>query len=172
MEAELPDHPHPHPHRPGDDHHHHDANVPALLRAARGAYGDAIRARLSALDCDDLPRNGAFVLGGLEWHHGATGVLTAELGVSKQTVAQLIDTLAVRGYLERVEDPDEASRVILRLTARGRAAAAAVGEALVLVDDELAAICTPDQLAGLRAGLEALAAIRHRHRHDEERADH
>ena len=46
-----------------------DVVIPALLRAARGTYGQAIRDQLSAAGCDDLPRNGAFVLEG--WPTGA-----------------------------------------------------------------------------------------------------
>ena len=55
---------------------------------------------------DDLPRNGAFVLGGMANHGAALGDLVKQLGVSKQAISQLIDTLVLRGYLERHPDED------------------------------------------------------------------
>ena len=81
-----------------------DVVLPALLRAARGAYSHVIRAELVGGGFDDLPRNGPFVLGGLVNHGGSLAGLTRELGVTKQAASQLIDTLVVRGYLERVPD--------------------------------------------------------------------
>jgi hypothetical protein len=101
--------------------------IPALLRAARGAYGNAIRARLAAADCDDMPRNGPYVLGGMANHGGSAGDLIRQLGVTKQAASQLIDTLVVRGYLERQVDPEDRRRMLIALTERGRAAAVVAG---------------------------------------------
>src|SRR5689334_4573730 len=98
--------------------------IPVLLRHARTAYGAAMRAALAGIDCDDMPRNGMYVVGGLAM--GAGGVplkqLVKELGVSKQAAGQLVDTLVLRGYLERAADPDDRRRISVTLTARGRAA--------------------------------------------------
>ena len=40
--------------------------TPTLMRAARGAYAQSIRAHLHAIGVDDLPRNGAFILAGID----------------------------------------------------------------------------------------------------------
>jgi DNA-binding MarR family transcriptional regulator len=136
--------------------------LPALLRAARGSYGHAIRHNLEAAGFDDLPRNGAFVLGGMANHGGSAAGLIRELGVSKQAASQLIDTLVVRGYLERRVDTDDRRRMTIELTDRGRAAAQAIRAGVVAVDDELAGLISPEELAGLRAGLVALTTIRER----------
>jgi DNA-binding MarR family transcriptional regulator len=143
--------------------------IPALLRAARGAYGHAIQARLVAADFDDIPRNGPFVLGGMANHGGTATQLIRELGVSKQAASQLIDTLVIRGYLQRETNPDDRRRVSIELTDRGRAAAAAVREGVLAVDAELAALISPHEMAGLMAGLGALCEIRER-MEDEARA--
>jgi DNA-binding MarR family transcriptional regulator len=135
--------------------------LPALLRAARGAYGHAVRTRLAA-DFDDLPRNGPYVLGGMANHGGTAAQLIRELGVSKQAASQLIDTLVLRGYLVREVNPDDRRRMDINLTERGRAAADAVRTGVLSVDTELAAMITPEELAGLRAGLIALCDIRDR----------
>lgn len=140
--------------------HHDDLPIPGLLRAARGAYGHAIQARLAAAGLDDLPRNGPFVLGGMVNGGGAAGDLVRQLGVSKQAASQLVDVLVLRGYLDRQIDPDDRRRMTIALTERGRAAAAAVRAGVEEVDGELALRLSAAQLAGLRAGLEALCAIR------------
>jgi DNA-binding MarR family transcriptional regulator len=134
--------------------------IPALLRAARGSYGHAIRAHLAAAGFDDLPRNSAYVLGGIVNHGGSASGLVRELGVSKQAASQLIDTLVVRGYLQREADPEDRRRVTIDVTERGRAAAAAVRAGVQEIEAQLAAAVSPAQLAGMRAGLTALCAIR------------
>jgi DNA-binding MarR family transcriptional regulator len=135
------------------------AVIPALLRAARGAYGAAIRDELAADGIDDLPRNGAFVLGGMANHGGSPGDLIRELRVSKQAASQLIDLLVLRGFLERHIDPADRRRLTIELTPRGHAAAAAVRRGVVSVDEELARRLDSVELAGLRAGLAELADI-------------
>jgi DNA-binding MarR family transcriptional regulator len=134
--------------------------LPALLRAARGAYRNAVRRELAAGGFDDLPQNGPHVLGGMANHGGSLGDLVRELGVSKQSASQLVDSLVLRGYLERHVNPDDRRRLDVVLTDRGRAAAAAVRAAVESVDDELARRISPAELAGLAAGLIALTEIR------------
>ena len=136
--------------------------IPALLRAARGAYGHAIRSRLAAAGLDDMPRSGPFILGGLANHRVAAGDLIRQLGVTKQAASQLIDTLVLRGYLEREAHPSDRRRVSIELTDRGRAAAAVVRDGVEAIDAELAQRLSPSELAGFRAGLEALTDIRER----------
>jgi DNA-binding MarR family transcriptional regulator len=134
--------------------------IPALLRAARGSYGHAIRMRLAAAGFDDLPRNGAYVIGGIVNHGGSASGLVRELGVSKQAASQLIDTLVVRGYLRREVHPEDRRRVTIEVTERGRAAAEAVRSGVKSIDARLATTISPAQLAGMRAGLAALCEIR------------
>src|SRR3954470_364051 len=134
--------------------------LPALLRGARGSYSRAIRRHLVDAGCDDMPRNAPFVVGGMVNHEGEPQALLRQLGVSKQAQSQLVDTLVLRGYLTREQDPRDRRRMTLHVTARGRKAAAASAAGVREVDDELARRLTPDQLAGLRVGLVALCDIR------------
>jgi DNA-binding MarR family transcriptional regulator len=134
--------------------------LPALLRAARGAYGNAVRRELAANGFDDMPRNGPYVLGGMANRGGSLRDLVRQLGTSKQSASQLIDVLVLRGYLERHVSPDDRRRLELVLTDRGRAAADVVRTAVESVDDELARRISPSELAGLAAGLVALTEIR------------
>jgi DNA-binding MarR family transcriptional regulator len=146
---------------PGDD------NVPILqlMRAARDVYRDAVREALERAGCDDIPRSALFVLADLD--HGAPepvfspqADVVASLGLSKQAASPLIDTLVVRDYFERRNDPMDRRRMELRLTARGRTAAIAIHEAIDAVDTTVARLITPEQLHGFRAGLAAYLAVR------------
>ena len=145
-----------------------DVVIPALLRAARGSYGHAIRRQLAEAGFDDLPRNSAYILGGMVNHGGSASQLIRELGVTKQAASQLIDTLVLRGYLERATNADDRRRLTITVTERGQAAAAAVRQGVLEVDAALTELITPEELAGLRAGLVALTEIRERFE-DEER---
>jgi DNA-binding MarR family transcriptional regulator len=143
--------------------------IPALLRAARGAYGHAIGTRLARAGFDDMPRNGPYVLGGMANHGGTASDLIRQLGISKQAASQLIDVLVLRGYLERDVNAEDRRRMTIELTERGRAAAAEVRAGVEAVDTELAGLLTATEMAGLSAGLIALTEIRER-LEDESRA--
>jgi DNA-binding MarR family transcriptional regulator len=136
--------------------------IPALLRAARGSYAQAINANLEAAGFGDLPRNGAFVLGGMGNHGGTAVDMIRGLGVTKQAASQLIDTLVLRGYLTRDVDPEDRRRMTIALTDRGLAAASAVRSGVEAIDAELATMITTTELAGLRTGLAALGEIKDR----------
>jgi DNA-binding MarR family transcriptional regulator len=136
------------------------SEIPALLRGARGAYANAIAAMLTAAGFEDLPRNGPFVLGGMANHGDSAVDMIRGLGVSRQAASQLIDVLVLRGYLDRQINPDDRRRMDIDLTERGRAAAAVIRAAVEQVHRQLTARISPAELAGLRAGLVALAAIK------------
>jgi DNA-binding MarR family transcriptional regulator len=113
--------------------------IPALLRHARATYGAAMRRALAEMGFDDIPGNGLYIIGGLAMDADALplGQLVRELGVSKQAAAQLVDTLVLRGYLERTADAADRSKLTVNLTARGRAAAATQAAAREKIDAEL-----------------------------------
>ena len=118
-----------------------DIVIPALLRVARRAYGHAVRELVAEAGFDDMPRNGPFVLGGMANRGGTAAGLIRELGITKQAASQLIDTLVLRGYLEREVNADDRRSYRLRLTEAGQAAHA-----------KAAALFLP-ALAAVRAGL-------------------
>jgi DNA-binding MarR family transcriptional regulator len=142
-----------------------DVPLPQLLRETRDAYRDVIGRALADAGCDDLPRNAVVVLTGLDHAEPEAAFspqagVVASLGLSKQAASQLIDTLVLREYLERRIDPDDRRRMGVRLTGRGRTAAAAIQTATDAIEAELATLITADELHGLRAGLAAYRAIR------------
>jgi DNA-binding MarR family transcriptional regulator len=134
--------------------------VPAFLRAARTTYSAEIRERLAEIGCEDFPRNGPYLVGGMVNHHNPPAQLIREMGISKQAASQLVDTLVLRGYVTRGVDPEDRRRMTIEVTERGEAAAAAVRAGIAEVDAALARRLTPDQLAGFHAGLVALTTLR------------
>ena len=136
--------------------------TPTLMRAARGAYAGAIRAELHAIGIDDMPRNGTFVLAGLDTRVGPRRDLPSGLGVTKQAVSQVVDTLVTRGYLERSPDPADRRRIVLELTARGREAVDAAVRAVDEIDRQLRERVSPAQIDAMRTALLALGDIKSR----------
>jgi DNA-binding MarR family transcriptional regulator len=147
------------------------SDIPAMLRGARGAYGNTIAGMLTAAGFEDLPRNGPFVLGGMANHGGSAVDMIRGLGVSRQAASQLIDVLVLRGYLDRQINPDDRRRMDIELTERGRAAAVVIRAAIEKIDKQLTATLSATELAGLRAGLAALAAIKQETQDDREPKD-
>jgi len=144
-----------------------DVPVPRLMREARDVYRDAVRRALEAAGCDDIPRNAVFALAGLDHQapeaaFSSQADIVASLGLSKQAASQLIDTLVLREYLERRNDPVDRRRMEVRLTDRGRTAAIAIHTATGAVDATITQLITADELHGFRAGLAAYRVLRER----------
>jgi DNA-binding MarR family transcriptional regulator len=121
-------------------------------------YGRAMRRALAAAGYDDIPRNGLYIIGGLTLDASTVplSVLIKELGVSKQGAGQLVDTLVLRGYLERVEDAEDRRKLNIVLTKRGRAAAAIQAAAREKIDAELIVRVGRDNIMRTRRTLAAL----------------
>ena len=135
--------------------------LPVLLRHSRNTYGLAMRRALAAAGYDDLPRNALYVIGGMAM--GPEGFplsqLIQELRISKQAAGQLVDTLVLRGYLERTVDSEDRRKLTITLTERGRAAAAVQSAARQKVDAELTAAVGPDDILRTRRTLAVLCDI-------------
>ena len=129
--------------------------TPTLMRSARGAYAQSIRAELRAIGIDDLPRNGTFILAVIDTSGGRRQDLPSELGVTKQAVRKVTDTLVNRGYLERHPDPDG-----LELTDRGQQAVEAAFRGVEAVDRQLEERVSREQIDAVRTALIALTEIK------------
>ena len=134
-----------------------DVSLPALLRAGRARYAASVHAALLDAGCDDVPRNGSFVISAIARTGAPLSAIITALGTSKQAAGQLVDTLVSRRYLERSVDPEDRRRLTVTLTPRGQAAAAVIRSAVEAVDGELVARVGADYVAHTRATLAALA---------------
>lgn len=140
-------------------HDHEEVALPALLRAARRVYGGAIRTALSKAGYDDIPKNGIFVLGAIARAGAPLSRIIGDLGMSKQAAGQLVDTLVMRGYLDREMDEEDRRRLTITLNDRGRAAAQVSRATVERIDAALLKRAGRERLAHTRATLLALVDI-------------
>jgi uncharacterized protein len=106
----------------------------------------------------NMPRAGVRVIGRLA--RGATTVgEVAAYDTSKQAASRLVDSLVMRGYVERTADPDDRRRMNVVLTERGRGAAAEVLAAIDEVDRRFLDAVGPDEARRMRLALAALCAL-------------
>ncbi|KAB2848032.1 MAG: winged helix DNA-binding protein, partial [Sphingopyxis terrae] len=87
------------------------------------------------------------------------GTLIRHLRISKQAAGQLVDTLVMRGYLQRQADPADRRRLTVRLTERGAKAATIQGQARDAIDAKLAARVSAEDIAAARRVLYALVEM-------------
>jgi DNA-binding MarR family transcriptional regulator len=74
--------------------------------------------------------------------------------ITKQSMSALVAELESAGYVERVEDPDDARAMRVRLTAQGRAYGRAVRAFSRQIEAEWAATVGAQRIADLCATLE------------------
>ena len=140
-----------------------EISLTLLLRIARRAYIEAIGNELWEVGIEDMPRNGPLLLRAVASGRRPAEEILRSLHVSKQAVSQLIDTLALRGYLVRSVDEEDRRRIKLELTPRGELAAATTAAATESIDERLLAAVGPAAFQTTRATLIALAEMTHRH---------
>ena len=145
--------------------------LPALLRAARNTYGSAIRTALAPAGFDDIPRNGIYVIGAIARSGAPLSQIIAEMGMSKQAAGQLVDSLVLRGYLDRSVDNDDRRRLTISLTERGAAAAAASRTVIDRIEQDLIARVGAASVAQTRKTLAVLAHLGRGERATAESAD-
>jgi DNA-binding MarR family transcriptional regulator len=150
-----------------------NVTIPALLRHARGTYGQAMRRALVEAGYDDIPGNGLYIIGGLAIGDGGIpiGQLVRELRVTKQAAGQLVDTLVLRGYLDRAVDAEDRRKLIVTLTPRGRAAAETQAAARDRIDAALSTLVSPEDIVRARRTLAALIEIGRKDREGAEGKD-
>jgi DNA-binding MarR family transcriptional regulator len=128
-----------------------EVNLAVLLEALDAEMARRLHEALDAAGHDDIrPAHG--VVFETIGEDGARVTAMAEAGgMTKQAMGQLVDHLEASGYLERVADPTDRRAKIVRLTARGWAAAA-VAEA---------SLRDTERRWALEYGAEDLALARH-----------
>ena len=83
--------------------------------------------------------------------------LAAFAGMTKQSIGEIVDDLAERGYVERFPDPNDRRAKLIRLTGKGEQAQAMGRSLFAKLEQRLAARHGPDRVADLRQLLEAIA---------------
>ena len=96
--------------------------VPALVQLLARSGAERLRADFTAADMAGLRPVHALLLVPLLGGGRHAVSLAADLGVTRQAVAQVVATLERDGYVRRVTDPGDARAKLVCLTPRGRAA--------------------------------------------------
>ncbi len=78
------------------------------------------------------------------------------MGISKQAISQLIETLVTMGYVARHPAPDDRRRTLLQLTARGRGATRIIDETVAGMEAAMAGTIGRDRLRQLHRALQEL----------------
>ncbi|MEH0845150.1 MarR family transcriptional regulator [Micromonospora sp. CPCC 205711] len=93
--------------------------LPLLLLAGFRTLIDELHAELARQGHPDLRPLHGFVLQAVGVDGTTASELGQRLGVSKQAAGKTVDRLVALGYLERVDDPADARRKLVRMTGRG-----------------------------------------------------
>jgi DNA-binding MarR family transcriptional regulator len=93
---------------------------------------------------------------------GSVGNVGKDFGISKRAASKLVDTLVIRGYIERGTDPEDRRRLALELTEHEREAADIGWAASERIDRELEQAVGAAAIALMRETVGASVALRPR----------
>lgn len=93
--------------------------LPLLLFAGFRSLIDQLHAELATRGHPDVRPAYGFAMQAIGVHGATASEIGRRLGVSKQAAGKTVDRLAALGYVERVDDPHDARRKLIRLTPRG-----------------------------------------------------
>jgi DNA-binding MarR family transcriptional regulator len=93
--------------------------LPLLLFAGFRALIDDLHAELARRGHPDVRPAYGFAMQAIGVRGATASEIGRRLGVSKQAAGKTVDRLEGLGYVERVNDPADARRKLLRLTPRG-----------------------------------------------------
>ena len=130
--------------------------VGAMLRVVWQWVRDQMYAGVVAAGYDDL--NAAHV--GLWRYPGLDGLrpsqLADQVGITKQSVNDLLGHLERHGYLERVPDSDDGRARVIRLTSKGRRLGETIYAEARAAQQGIAEVLGPRRFAQLHSSLELL----------------
>jgi DNA-binding MarR family transcriptional regulator len=127
--------------------------LPLLLLAGFRTLIDRLHADLAGQGHPDVRPAHGFAMQAIGLDGVTASDLGRRLGVSKQAAGKTVDRLEELGYAERVDDPADGRRKVIRLTARG---IDSLGRAAVIFDTlraEWAATLGPERLADVEDAL-------------------
>ena len=86
-------------------------------------------------------------------------MLAEQVGITKQSVNDLLGHLEGRGYLVRTPDPTDGRARVIRLTAKGRRLGETINAEAQAAERRIAEILGPRRFAQLRSSLELLTEL-------------
>jgi DNA-binding MarR family transcriptional regulator len=133
-------------------------NLGILLRESFRTMNEAVIERLGERGHGEVRYAHGNVFQYLDDAGTRVSVLAQRAGMTKQSMAQLVEHLERHGYLERVPDPADGRAKLVRTTARGREVFAIVREVVGEIEGRIEAALGRAKLDRLRALLKELDA--------------
>jgi DNA-binding MarR family transcriptional regulator len=134
------------------------ALLPWLLRRANQRYRAAIRVGLIEGGFEAVPQPGYWALMVLARGSTDASQLIHEMGVTKQAVSKLVETLVTAGFVDRRPNEADRRRMDLVLSAKGRQAAEVIAEAVRATEDIFMRSLGRERFADLVEMLEHVAS--------------
>jgi DNA-binding MarR family transcriptional regulator len=132
--------------------------VPALVQLLARHGTERLRADFAAAGMPSLRPVHALLLVPLLGGGRHASSLAADIGVTRQAVAQVVATLERDGFVQRVTDPGDARAKLVCLTPRGRAALRAMRATALAAEEDWRQRLGDRRLAEFRATLLDLLA--------------
>jgi DNA-binding MarR family transcriptional regulator len=132
--------------------------LPGLLEIASEAMFEDFRGELVAAGYGDIRPTHGCVFRFVRDDGLRLTELSTAAGMTKQSLGEIVDDLADRGYVERIPDPADRRAKLIRLTDRGKEAQAAGLRLFTKIESRWAERYGIERLAQLRHLLEEIAA--------------
>ena len=133
-------------------------SVPALVQLLARHGAQRLRADFAAAGMPALRPVHALLLVPLLGGGRHASSLAADLGITRQAVAQVVTTLERDGYVQRITDPGDARAKLVCLTPHGRAALRAMRASALATEEAWRRQLGDSRLAEFRATLLDLLA--------------
>jgi DNA-binding MarR family transcriptional regulator len=133
-----------------------DQRIPFLLSQLGTYVSDDFKRRLTPLGVD--PRTNAVLVALTEADGQSQRQLSARLGLHRNVMVSVIDTLEEQGLVKRMPHPDDRRAFAVTLTDKARELLPALDGQSHAMEDDVTATLTPDERASLLDMLQRVAA--------------
>jgi DNA-binding MarR family transcriptional regulator len=133
-----------------------DQRIPFLLSQLGSYMADDFKRRLAPLGVD--PRMNAVLVALAGTDGQSQRQLSARLGLHRNVMVSLIDTLEEQGLVQRKPCPHDRRAFAVTLTGKARELLPALEEQSHAMEDEVTSALTPDERAGLLEMLQRVSA--------------
>ncbi|MEV6647026.1 MarR family winged helix-turn-helix transcriptional regulator [Amycolatopsis sp. NPDC051371] len=130
--------------------------LPFLLFGGFRTLIDRLHAELARRGHPDVRPSYGFAMQAIGVQGATASEIGRRLGVSKQAAGKTVERLEALGYAERADDPDDARRKIVRLTAHGVDALTKSAEIFDDLRKEWAHTVGPERITALETDLRAV----------------
>ena len=132
--------------------------LPGLLDVVSDALFRDFRAELEQTEFSDIRPTHGCVFRHVQGEGMRLTDIAERAGMTKQSIGEIVDDLAARGYVKRIPDPNDRRAKLICLTERGEEAQAFGRGLFAKVEKQWARRYGAERIAGLRELLEELAA--------------